>query len=92
MMNWYLLCTPNAVHEHDFFTIFCLLQEESSFGSMLELSWRGSKTVKLDNSSQQERKFLKDGDTVIMKGICDNNKGIRLGFGPCESKILPAFQ
>jgi len=66
--------------------------EESSFGSMLELSWRGSKTVKLDNSSQQERKFLKDGDTVIMTGICDNKKGIRLGFGPCESKILPAFQ
>jgi len=66
--------------------------EESSFGSMLELSWRGSKTVKLDNSSQQERKFLKDGDTVIMKGICDNKKGIRLGFGSCESKILPPLQ
>jgi len=66
--------------------------EESSFGSMLELSWRGSKTVRLENSSQQERKFIKDGDTVIIKGVCDNGKGIRLGFGSCESKVLPALQ
>ena len=71
--------------------LFFKIQEETSLGSMLELSWRGSRIVKLDNSSQQERKFLKDGDTVIMKGFCDNKKGIRLGFGSCESKILPAL-
>ena len=59
---------------------------------MLELSWRGSKIVHLENSSQQERKFLKDGDTVIIRGICDNKNGIRLGFGSCESKVLPAFK
>ena len=58
---------------------------------MLELSWRGSKTIQLENSSQQERKFIKDGDTVIIKGMCDNKKGIRLGFGSCESKVLPAL-
>jgi len=66
--------------------------DESSFGSMLELSWKGTKTIQLENSSQQERKFLKDGDTVIVKGLCDNKNGIRLGFGSCESKLLPAFQ
>ena len=38
-------------------------QEPGSFGSMLELSWRGAKTVPL-GSSGHERKFLQDGDTV----------------------------
>ena len=38
-------------------------QGAGSFGSMLELSWRGAKTVPL-GSSGLERKFLQDGDTV----------------------------
>merc|ERR1719430_2707335 len=42
--------------------------EPSSFGSMLELSWRGSKPVPLSDGG--ERKFLQDGDTVIMTGVC----------------------
>ncbi len=36
-----------------------------SFGSMLELTWRGSKPLKMPDGS--ERKFLKDGDTVVMR-------------------------
>ncbi len=62
-------------------------QEPSSFGSMLELSWAGSKPVTLDNG--EERKFLKDGDTVIMKGFAEKN-GVRVGFGEVRSKLLPA--
>ena len=61
---------------------FILLQEPSSFGSMLELSWRGSKTVPLKNGGG-ERKFLKDGDTVGIRGLCQTGDR-RLGFGPCE--------
>jgi len=57
-----------------------------SFGSMLELSWAGSKQIKLDDGS--ERKFILDGDTVIMKGWCDNNT-IRIGFGEVKNKVLP---
>ena len=57
---------------------------------MLELSWKGSKLISLENSAGQGRKFLQDGDTVIMRGVCDNNNGIRIGFGTCESKVLPA--
>ena len=68
------------------------VQEENSFGSMLELSWRGSKTVKLDNSPDQDRKFLKDGDTVIISGVCENEAGCRIGFGTCQSKLLPAVK
>eukprot|EP00095_Tigriopus_kingsejongensis_P000941 maker-scaffold360_size197209-snap-gene-0.33 protein:Tk00941 transcript:maker-scaffold360_size197209-snap-gene-0.33-mRNA-1 annotation:"fumarylacetoacetase " len=63
--------------------------EESSFGSMLELSWRGSKTLTLKNDPKEVRKFIQDGDTVIMKGFCQGD-GHRVGFGNCEGKVLPA--
>ncbi len=59
-----------------------------SFGSMLELSWRGTKPVKLPDGS--ERKFLLDGDTVIMRGWAEND-GVRIGFGEAAGKILPAI-
>lgn len=58
-----------------------------SFGSMLELSWKGTKPVDLGGGFT--RKFLQDGDEVIMTGYCQGN-GYRVGFGECRSKILPA--
>ena len=61
---------------------------ESSYGSMLELSWKGSKTVKLGDEG--ERKFIADGDTVIMRGHATKN-GVRIGFGEVSGKILPAI-
>jgi fumarylacetoacetase len=54
---------------------------------MLELSWKGTKPVKLD--SGEDRKFIEDGDTVIMKGFGEKD-GIRIGFGEVSSKVLPA--
>lgn len=60
-----------------------------SFGSMLELTWRGEKPLTLDDGT--ERKFINDNDTVIMKGHC-KNKDIRIGFGECRSKLLPAIK
>jgi len=59
-----------------------------SFGSMLELTWRGEKPLKLADGSQ--RKFINDNDTVIMRGYCKNNE-VRIGFGECRSKLLPAI-
>jgi fumarylacetoacetase len=59
---------------------------EDSYGSMLELAWAGSKPVKLSNG--EERKFIKDGDTVIMRGHAEKN-GKRIGFGEVRSKLLP---
>lgn len=59
-----------------------------SFGSMLELTWNGSKPIVLPNG--EERKFLQDGDTVIIKGYCQNEKG-RIGFGEARAKVLPAL-
>lgn len=43
-----------------------LLQEPESFGSMLELSWNGTKEIPL--GSGQSRKFLQDGDEIILTG------------------------
>ncbi|MCB9223574.1 MAG: fumarylacetoacetase [Crocinitomicaceae bacterium] len=60
---------------------------EDSFGSMLELAWKGTKPLKMDDGS--ERKFINDGDTVIMRGYCEKD-GIRVGFGEVSSKVLPA--
>ncbi len=60
---------------------------ENSFGSMLELSWKGTRSIKLKDGS--ERKFIEDNDTIIMKAFCVKD-GIRVGFGEVRSKILPA--
>ncbi len=59
--------------------------DESEFGSMLELSWAGKKTIYLENG--EERKFLKNGDTVIMRGHVKKNN-IRIGFGELKNKIV----
>ncbi len=60
---------------------------EDSYGSMLELAWKGTKPLKMSDGT--ERKFINDGDTVSMTGYCEN-EGIRIGFGEVKSKILPA--
>lgn len=60
---------------------------EDSFGSMLELSWSGQKTIALKNGV--ERKFLQDHDTVIMKAFSIKDD-LRIGFGECTTELLPA--
>jgi fumarylacetoacetase len=59
-----------------------------SYGSMLEISWKGTKPVAMPDGS--ERKFINDGDTVVMRGWGERN-GVRIGFGNCEGKILPTL-
>lgn len=61
--------------------------EEGTYGSMLEISWRGTKPVAMNDGS--ERKFILDGDTVIMRGHASKN-GVRVGFGTVSTKVLPA--
>ncbi len=60
---------------------------EDSYGSMLELSWSGSKPLKLGNG--EERTFIQDHDTIRMTGY--GQKGsLRIGFGEVLTKVLPA--
>ncbi|CAH0694468.1 unnamed protein product [Spodoptera exigua] len=64
-------------------------EASDSFGSMLELSWKGTKPLRL--LSGEERKFIQDGDTVTLRGYCVDENGLRIGFGKCEGKLLPAI-
>lgn len=59
-----------------------------SYGSMLELTWNGSRPLQFPDGG--ERKFIEDNDTVIIKGFAARD-GVRIGFGECVGKILPAI-
>ncbi|XP_076647822.1 fumarylacetoacetate hydrolase [Halictus rubicundus] len=61
-------------------------ESPDSYGSMLELSWK-HKNISLKDGTT--RKFLEDGDLVIIRGYCVGD-GYRIGFGPCSGKLLPA--
>ena len=61
--------------------------DENAYGSMLELSWKGTKPLSMPDGS--ERKFINDGDTVIMKAHSIKNN-IRIGFGEVRTKVLPS--
>ncbi len=65
-------------------------KEKSERGSMLELSWRGTEPIELPNG--ETRRFLEDGDEIIMKGYCEREGFRRIGFGECRGRILPADQ
>ncbi|MGY6561601.1 MAG: fumarylacetoacetase [Luteibaculaceae bacterium] len=62
--------------------------EKGSFGSMLEITWRGSNPIKLSDGS--ERKFIHDGDTVIMRGYAEKNN-VRVGFGEVSTLVKPTI-
>ncbi len=61
--------------------------EKEEYGSMLELTWRGEHPIQMKDGT--ERKFIQDGDTVIMRGYSEKN-GVRVGFGEVKAKVLPA--
>ncbi|MCU7613030.1 fumarylacetoacetase [Chryseobacterium sp. GMJ5] len=60
--------------------------DPKSYGSMLELTWRGQNPITLNNG--QERKFIEDNDTVIMRAWSEKD-GVRVGFGEVSGKIIP---
>jgi fumarylacetoacetase len=62
--------------------------DKGSFGSMLEITWRGTEPVTLPGGG--ERKFLADGDTVTMTAWCQGD-GYRVGFGEVTGQIQPAI-
>jgi fumarylacetoacetase len=57
-------------------------------GCLLELTWRGTEPIELPNG--ETRRFLEDGDEIIMKGFCEREGFKRIGFGECRGRILPA--
>lgn len=59
--------------------------EPDTYGSLLELTWKGEKPIKLPD--KEERTFLQDGDTITISGYCQGN-GYRVGFGEVSGKIV----
>jgi len=67
--------------------------EPHEYGSMMELSWKGTKPLKLNDGS--ERKFINDNDTVILRGYCQKIKyvlalaNVKLNYyQPCNIQIF----
>lgn len=62
--------------------------EKQNRGCMLELSWRGSEPIELPTG--EERKFLQDGDEVVLRGRCEADGVVGIGFGECRGRVLPS--
>ncbi|MBK8673072.1 MAG: fumarylacetoacetase [Bacteroidetes bacterium] len=63
-------------------------EKEGEWGSLLEISFNGTKALKIENES---RTFIEDGDSISINGIAEN-KEFRVGFGSLENKVLPAIK
>lgn len=61
--------------------------DESSYGSLLELTWRGENPIALPGGAT--RTFLEDGDRLTLTGWAEGD-GYRVGFGECTGEVLPA--
>jgi fumarylacetoacetase len=59
-----------------------------AMGCLLERTRRGAEPLELPNG--ETRKFLQDGDEVILRGWCEREGYPRIGFGECRGRIAPA--
>ena len=62
---------------------------EESRGCLLERTWRGSQPLALPGG--EERRFLEDGDEVILHGRCEREGFVSIGFGECRGVVEPAL-
>ena len=60
----------------------------SSYGSMLELAWKGTKPISLNDGNT--RKFIEDHDTISISGFAEKD-GVRIGFGEVVGEIKPVI-
>jgi fumarylacetoacetase len=57
-------------------------------GCLLELTWRGEEPLTLPGG--ETRKFLEDGDEVVMRGWCERDGAVRIGLGECRGVVVAA--
>lgn len=62
--------------------------DPESRGCLLERTWRGSEPLQLPGG--EARRFLEDGDEVVMRGRCERDGFAGIGFGECRGVVLPA--
>ena len=60
--------------------------DESERGCLLERTWRGTEPLTLPNG--ETRRFLEDGDEVVLRGHCGREGFARIGFGECRGVVL----
>ncbi|PET68651.1 fumarylacetoacetase [Priestia megaterium] len=63
--------------------------EKEMRGSLLELTWRGTEPIEIENGEQ--RVWLEDGDQLTITGWCQG-EGYRIGFGEVTGRVLPALK
>ena len=62
--------------------------EPEGLGSLLEISAGGRRSIEL--LSGESRRFLEDGDSVILRAHCRREGYVSIGFGECRGTIMPA--
>lgn len=63
--------------------------DPASQGCLLELTRRGAEPIALPTG--EERKFLHDGDEIVMRGVLEREGAARIGLGECVGRVVPAF-
>jgi len=61
-------------------------ENETGFGSLLELSWKGTKPLTIEETGET-RTFLEDGDTVFMRGWTEGD-GYQISLGEVQATIV----
>ena len=59
--------------------------EKENRGCLLELTWRGRDPLLLPTG--ESRRFLEDGDEVILRGRCEREGFVGIGFGVCTGIV-----
>jgi fumarylacetoacetase len=62
--------------------------DRDSRGCLLELTQRGISPIHLPDGEQ--RTFLEDGDEIILRGYCEREGFVKIGFGECRGTVMPA--
>jgi fumarylacetoacetase len=62
--------------------------EAAEAGSLMELTSGGKQPIRLPNGEQ--RSFLEDGDTLVMRGWCERPGAVRIGLGEVSGTVLAA--
>jgi fumarylacetoacetase len=61
-------------------------EARESAGCLLERTWRGTEPLSLP--SGETRRFLENGDTVVMCAFCEADSAVRIGFGECRGTVM----
>jgi fumarylacetoacetase len=61
---------------------------DDGLGSLLEISRGGKRPVRLPTG--ETRSFLEDGDEIVLRAWCEAEGAVRIGFGECVGRVVPA--